>query len=122
MVLILIGEASQNGLIGDDHSLTGALVVVVTLTGANWVLAFLSARSKIVDQLVEGKPQVLARQGGLISGALKENNLAQSDFDEALRKARGTLAQVWLALLETDGKITVLKRGEQVPLPEDIPP
>jgi uncharacterized membrane protein YcaP (DUF421 family) len=116
VVVLLIAEASQGALTGGDESVQGGLLLAVTLIAINYGVGFLSARSKRFDSLVEGEPVVLVRNGDRDDGALRRNNVPLSDLDEAIRKA-GFLRQhdVRLALLETDGAITIVPRRTKPP-------
>src|SRR5688572_3099648 len=65
LVLVMLGDAVQGGMIADDKSVTGAVILVTTLLTLNWLAGFLSARSRGVDQLLEGSPVLLIREGTL---------------------------------------------------------
>ncbi len=60
ILLILIGNAVQNGLNGGDNSLTGAIIMATTLIILNWMLAWVSSRSRRLRAMIEGKPTILA--------------------------------------------------------------
>lgn len=111
IVLILLGEAAAGGLTGGHASVTGSLLSASTLVGLNYLVGFASARSALIDKLVEGEPVVVLYNGELLREAMKKNNLPESDLDEALRKAGvGDRNDVSLAVLETDGVITVIRK------------
>ena len=48
ILVVLVGNAVQNSMIGDDHSLLGGVVLVTTLIGLNWVVGVASARNRAV--------------------------------------------------------------------------
>jgi uncharacterized membrane protein YcaP (DUF421 family) len=109
VVVVLIGESAQGALVGSDQSVSGGLLVAGTLVALNYVVGFVSARSKRFDKLVEGEAVILLRRGVLQQGALRRNNVPESDVDEAIRGAGlASRADVDLAVLETDGEITVV--------------
>ena len=56
VLLILIGNAVQNGINGGDNSLTGAAIMATTLIVLNYGVAFATSRSRRVERLVEGSP------------------------------------------------------------------
>ena len=115
VVLILIGEGSQNGLIGDDHSVLGALLAAATLIAINRVVSWLTSRSPRLERFVDGEPDVLARSGKLLVEALRRHNISPTEFDQALRAHKCRIEDVAVALLEVDGEITVIKHDERVP-------
>ena len=112
VLMILLGNAAQNAMIGTDTSLLGGLIVVVTLLLLNAVLARVTARNARLERLVEGSPVVLIRDGTVFKAALRRENVASEDLAEALRQGGCQDAgEVALAVLETDGQISVVKRS-----------
>ncbi|MGY0612699.1 MULTISPECIES: DUF421 domain-containing protein [unclassified Luteimonas] len=113
LVVVLLGTAVQNSLIGEDFSLLGGLILAMTLITCNWLVGFLTARSPRLDRLVEGSPVLLARDGELFKQALRKQNLNQLDVDEAVRDSGlDGLADVGLMTLEVDGTLTIVPRKD----------
>ncbi|RNF82363.1 DUF421 domain-containing protein [Montanilutibacter psychrotolerans] len=113
VLLILIGNAVQNGLNGGDNSLTTALVLSLCLLSLNYAVAWLSARKPAARRLIEGEPVVLARDGHVFQQVLRRELVSRADFDEAMRESGcGDLARVRLALLETNGRISIELRDD----------
>lgn len=115
ILIVLLGNAVQNSLLGDDVSLLGGLVLAATLIGVNWLVGLAGSRSRLVDRLVEGVPVLLARNGKVYREVLKREMISESDFDEAMREADCARHEdIRLALLETNGKISIVtrERGE----------
>jgi uncharacterized membrane protein YcaP (DUF421 family) len=111
VLLILIGNAVQNGLNGGDNSVTGAVILAGTLILLNFGVAFVTARSQRAERIVEGVPMVLARDGVVFEEVLRRELVSLDDFHEALRM--NNLADpddVALALLETNGSISVVPK------------
>ena len=113
ILLILIGNAVQNGINGGDNSLTGAFIMATTLIALNYVVAWLSARHPPVRRLVEGAPVELARDGHIFREVLKRELVSRADFDKAMRESGcGELDHIHKAILETNGHITIVTRKE----------
>ena len=113
VMLILIGNAVQNGINGGDNSLTGAAIMATTLIALNYGVAFVTSRSRRVEKFVEGEPVVLARNGKLFEGVLRRELISRQDFREALRmNGVEDVSEVELALLETNGSISVVKKRD----------
>lgn len=111
VVLLLLSEGAQNALVADDHSLQGGLIVIATLVGLNYTLAFIATRSRKAESLLEGEPVTLIRDGKRRDDALRRNNIPAGDLAEAMR-AHGIRheSEVQWAVLEADGKISFFKR------------
>lgn len=114
VLLILIGNAVQNGINGGDNSLTGAAIMATTLIALNYSVAFVTSRNRKVEKFVEGVPVVLARNGQLFNGVLRRELVSREDFREALRmNGVEDVSDVELALLETNGSISVVKKRDE---------
>lgn len=111
VLLILIGNAVQNGLNGGDNSLTGALILAGCLIALNYAVAFLTSRSRRIEHVIEGVPKVLARNGTVYEDVLRQELVSLDDFHQAMRM--NNIAEpddIALALLETNGSISVVPR------------
>jgi len=111
VLLILIGNAVQNGMNGGDNSLTAALILSGSLIALNYCVAFLSARVPAVRKFVEGESVVLVRDGHVFRNVLKRELVSRADFDKAMREAGiSEVDDIKLAELETNGHITIVPR------------
>ena len=111
LLIVLLGNAVQNSLLGADQSLLGGLLLAAVLIAINWVVGFVSARSHTAERVIEGEPIVLARDGQLFERVLRRELVSENDFNEALRQnGELTMEDVALALLETDGRISVVPK------------
>jgi uncharacterized membrane protein YcaP (DUF421 family) len=114
IVVLLLGESMQSALVQDDTSVLGPSIAAATLLSLNWLLGFLSTRSQIVDKVTEGEPVVLVRNGRIDTRKLRSENVPKSDLLEAVRRAQlGSLSEVAVATLETDGDITIVPRKKK---------
>ena len=112
IVVVLLGESVGESMVGGDHSLLGGLILAGTLLALNWLVGFISARSPRFDEMIEGRPVLIARNGELFHDVLVQQSLNVKDFEDAMRQANcNDLSNVELAMLETSGHITVVTRG-----------
>lgn len=111
LVVMLLSESVSNSLSGGDESLVGGLVVAATLMVLNTAFAVASARSRRVEEVTEGTPVLVGRDGQVFEQVLKRERVGIGEFEKALREADCDLAEVKCAFLETDGSFSILKRG-----------
>ena len=116
LLVVLLGNAVQNALLGDDTSVGGGLLLAATLIALNWSVGLVSARSPKVERWVEGAPVLLARDGQVYRDVLRRELISREDFEKAMREA-GCLdmADIRLAVLENNGHITVVGRQPEIP-------
>jgi uncharacterized membrane protein YcaP (DUF421 family) len=111
LLIVLLGNAVQNALLGSDQSLVGGLLLAAVLITLNWGTGYLSSRHRGAEKLIEGVPVVLARDGRLFEQVLRHELVSRNDFDEALRQnGELRLEDVEIAILETDGRISVVSK------------
>lgn len=111
LLIVLLGNAVQNALLGTDTSLGGGLLLAATLILLNYGVGWLTTRNRRMERMIEGEPTVIARDGRLLEGVLRRELISRADFDAALRQQGGLrIEDVQIALLETTGHITILPR------------
>ncbi|UZE27198.1 DUF421 domain-containing protein [Pseudomonas asplenii] len=110
VLLMIIGEATQQALLGDDFSLTNALVVIVTLIAVDVGLSLLKRRFSTVSRLIDGEPTILVEHGKILHHRLRHARLVEADLMEAARSNQGieTVEQIKFAILERNGKISFI--------------
>jgi uncharacterized membrane protein YcaP (DUF421 family) len=99
---------------GTDTSLTGGMVIIVTLVATDRLVA-LARRVKWVRRLLEASPTYIARDGKWITQAIDREDLTVDDAEMALREhGIADVSEVKIAVLESDGSISVVPRdGKQ---------
>jgi uncharacterized membrane protein YcaP (DUF421 family) len=112
VLLMIIGEATQQALLGDDFSFTNSMLVIVTLIAIDVGLSLLKQRSAWVSKLVDGEPTIIVENGEVLHKRLRHARLAVTDVMEAARSSQGieTIDQIKFAILERNGKISVIAR------------
>src|SRR3990170_9160652 len=122
VVILVISDAVQNSMVGDNTTLWGGLVAVATLLALDLGLRAVPRRSKRVHEAVEGEPRLLVRDGRLLERAVREEGLEIEEVRAAIRShGLASVADVRLAVLETDGSISVVPRDGETP-PSNRPP
>src|SRR5437868_12208125 len=71
ILLIVIGDAVQQGLTQDDYSVTGALIVVGTFAVLQVFISYLSFRFRSLRSVLDGEPIVVVQDGKVIERNLK---------------------------------------------------
>ena len=114
VVVILLGNAVQNGINGGDNSLTGAVIMASTLIGLNYLVAMLTSRFRWIEKIVEGQRVHLVKDGKVLEAVLRRELISQHDFEEALRMNNvESVADVDTAMLETKGHISVVPKDKK---------
>lgn len=116
VVLLAVANAVQNGLIGDDVSVTGAVVGASVLFAVNAVVALLLFRAVRFRRLVEGTATTLIMDGVVDRRALRRERLSLDDLlDQVQGAGVDGFAEVHRASLEPSGKILVIPEKSSEP-------
>jgi uncharacterized membrane protein YcaP (DUF421 family) len=118
IVLLTLSNTVQNAIIGDDNSVTGGIIGAASLLAINYlVVRFLYDHRKI-DQLVEGRADVLIENGKVHTEKLKRELITKEELAAAARKQGfDTLSEVRQCILEPGGTLTFIAKK---PDTEDI--
>jgi len=108
-LVLLLANALQPAMTGPDTSVGAGLVIVVVLFAINLLISRLRLKSLLMRRLLEGRPTVILQHGAWIESALRHEGLDTEDAMMALREhGLDTVTDVELAVLETDGSISVV--------------
>lgn len=114
VLVLIISEATQNALIGQDFSLTAAFLVIGTLILLDVVFTYLFNRFRGLDNAVNGLPLVVVADGEPLWDRIRASRIDTSDILEAARLLRGLerMEQIKYAVLERSGGISIIPRRE----------
>ena len=107
VLLLIIGEATQQALLGDDFSVTNAFVVIATLIALESVFSWLVPA---LGRVVGGLPVVLLEHGRLLEDRAKREGVTLSEILAEGREKHGLehLGQYKYAILERHGGISIV--------------
>jgi uncharacterized membrane protein YcaP (DUF421 family) len=111
VLLIVLGDAIQQGLTQDDYSLTGAMIAVSTIAVMQVSLSYLGYRFRRLRPVLEGEPVVIVQDGRVIERNLRRDRITVDELlEEARQQQIGSLDEVAWAVLEPNGKISFLAK------------
>lgn len=112
VLLLIIGESASQGLMGDDHSVVNAFVLIATLVLMERGLSFLKQKSAVAERWLDDAPLILVDEGKLLHERMEHSHIDEADILESARALHGleNLQQIRYAVLERDGSISVIPR------------
>jgi uncharacterized membrane protein YcaP (DUF421 family) len=112
VLLLILSNAVQNSMNGGDNSLLGGLISAITLVGLNSLVGRLTSIHPKLERLVDGQPRVLISDGHVYHAVMVQEGITRDELMAALRRNGCERAEeVRLAVLETNGSISVIKRA-----------
>ena len=112
ILLIILGDAVQQGLTQDDYSVTGAAIVVGTIAALQVATSYVSFRLPFLRPVLDGQPIVIVEDGKPIEKNLHRERLSVEDLmEEARQQQIASLDEIQWAVLETSGSISFIKKS-----------
>ena len=114
VLLLIISEATQQAMLGDDFSITNALLVIITLFFMDTGLSMIQNRFPKTGPWLEDVPLVLVENGQLLKRRMYKSRISEADILEAAREKQGleNMEQVKYAVLERTGSISIVPKSQ----------
>ncbi len=114
VLLLIVSEATQQGLLGNDFSITNAFLVILTLIGLDLSAEGLSRRWRPLDRWLNGLPLVLVEDGQLLNDRSRKTGFQEDEILEQARASQGIerMEQIKYAILERNGSISVIPKNQ----------
>ncbi|HYF56387.1 MAG TPA: YetF domain-containing protein [Salinarimonas sp.] len=111
LVVVLIADAAQNGMARDYESVTEGVVLVATILFWSYALDWLGYRFPAFERLMHPPPLRLVEDGRLLRRNMRQELITIEDLMSAIREQGvAELADVKLASIEADGRISVIPK------------
>jgi uncharacterized membrane protein YcaP (DUF421 family) len=111
ILLIVLGDAVQQGLTQDDYSLTGAFLAIGTIAMLQLSVSFVNFRFPRLRPIIDGEPIVMVQDGKPLDKNMRRERLTMEDLRAAMRgQSISSLDDVAWAVMETSGKISFIKK------------
>jgi uncharacterized membrane protein YcaP (DUF421 family) len=113
ILLIVLGDAVQQGLTQDDYSLTGAFLAIGTIAIMQVTVSYANFRFPKLRPLLDGEPIVVVQDGKPIEKNLKRERVTIEDLAAAARQQNiAKIEDVQWAVMETSGAISFIKKSD----------
>ena len=113
ILLLIMSEAVQNAIVGEEKSLSGGIITVGTMMLLNIILNKITFHSERAEKIIQGVPKDLIKNGIIDRTVMNKETITEQELNEAIRK-QGVLKieDVGLATIETNGEISVIKKED----------
>ncbi len=114
VLLLIVSEATQQALIGEDYSMTGAMLVILTLVFLDIALSLFKQRAPRLEKWLEGLPTVVVEDGKPLLEVMHRARIDESDILAAARELQGLerMDQIKFAVLERSGGISIIPKPD----------
>ncbi|MEY4391398.1 MAG: hypothetical protein RLZZ544_107 [Actinomycetota bacterium] len=111
IVLLAVANAVQNGIIGNDNSITGAVIGATTLFVVNGAASMAAVRSPRARRILVGMPTILVVDGVVNKRNLRRERMSLDDLSQVVSEAGGnSVSEVQRCVIEPNGHVAVTLR------------
>ena len=116
VITILISNIAAVPMQDSAQPLLSSVIPIISLICYEILVSFLMLKNAKIREIICGKPIVLIKEGKVQQTALKNLRISGEDLFEQLRQSDVfSLDDVWFAIMETNGQLSVLKKPEKQP-------
>lgn len=110
ILLLIISEATQQALLGEDFSVTGAMLTIITLVVIDMLFGVAKKYISGAESMLDGSPVILVVHGELQNEKLKKVDVSCDDILVSARQNHGIyqLEKIKYAILERNGHISII--------------
>ena len=113
ITLLLIPELVAQAVVREDFSFTNAIIALTTLFSLVFITSLFRYKYLYIEKVISGEPSVLVSHGEFIEDNLNKEHVDAEEIVGAMhRSGLYRLEQVKWAILETDGKISIIPEDE----------
>src|SRR5690242_19313889 len=113
ILLVVIGDAVQQGLTQDDYSVTGAFLAIGTIAMMQLIVSYTNFRFPKLRPFLDGEPIVVVQDGKPIEKNLRRERVTMDDLLAAARQQNiASLDDVAWAVMETSGAMSFIKKSD----------
>lgn len=110
---LLISEVASLPIDDPDIPLAGAIFPILLIISVEILVSFIKNKSERLKRIVDGEPVFIIYKGRLKQHTLHKNRISINEILSELRvMGIGDICDVEYAILEQNGKLSVLKRGD----------
>ncbi|MES2419458.1 MAG: YetF domain-containing protein [Bacteroidota bacterium] len=109
VLILLISNAVQNAMVGNNTSLLGGLAAAAVLFSLNYILKKITFKNKRLRDFIFQHPEILIHDGKLNFNKLSSLGISDEELQEAMRE-HGVehYKDIKLAIFEVDGNISII--------------
>ncbi|WP_102344961.1 DUF421 domain-containing protein [Bacillus sp. Marseille-P3661] len=118
---ITIGSVAATMSVDQNVKIIDGLVSLAIWGIFPVILGIIGLKSRSILRLTDGRPAIIIKNGNVLEKSMKKNQLAIDELMMLLRE-RGVfkVADVEMAVLETNGELSVMKKIDQAPITPHI--
>jgi uncharacterized membrane protein YcaP (DUF421 family) len=113
ILLVVLGDLIQQGVTQSDYSVIGLMIAGATIAVLTVAVSYASFRLPALRPILDGEPIIVVNAGVVVERNLRRQRITQGELEAAARQVQvASLEDVQWGVLETDGRITFIKKSQ----------
>ena len=109
VLIFFMGGVTLTPMVGDDQSLTNALITITAIAVTHYVIAWLKEISPTFGRIVDGTPLILLKKGQWQMETMLRMRISDDDVMSMARdQGLTSLDDIEYAVLERNGEISII--------------
>lgn len=110
VLLLIISEATNQGMLDDDHSLTNAFLIIALYVMLDVFISRMELKSKAFNKIMDNVPEIIVEHGIPMKKRMDRARVKEEDVLEKARELHGieNMSQIKYAILESNGDINII--------------
>lgn len=117
VITLIIADLATIPMAEPTIPLWYGVVPLIAITIMHFVISFATQKSPAIRDVISGKPAIVINEGSINQKELKKLNMSSEELLEQLRNLNYfDLGEVNFAIIERNGKITIIPKSESMPI------
>ncbi len=114
VVTIALGSTFGSFILNKSISLADGVMGFAVLIGMQYVVTWLTVRSKSIRKIIKSEPSLVYYNGEYLHDSMKRSRVVEAEIEQSARnQGYANLEKVEAVVLETDGSFSIISKPEK---------
>jgi uncharacterized membrane protein YcaP (DUF421 family) len=111
LAAMMLAEVTEEIVFGNVHPVKG-VAAILSIAAAQQINSWLCYKNKTIDKILEGEPTIIVKDGEMQRRGMRQERMNEDEVMSELRLSGiDDLNEVRLALVEPDGRVSVIRHN-----------
>lgn len=112
IITIALGSTFGSFILNKNISLADGVMGFIVLIGMQYVVSWLTLRSKTIKRMVKSEPSLVYYNGEYLKDSMKCSRVIEAEIEQSVRnQGYANLEKVEAVVLETDGSFSIISQS-----------
>lgn len=112
VITIALGSTFGSFILNKSISLADGVMGFTVLIGMQYVVSWLTVRSKAIKRIIKSEPSLVYYNGEFLKDSMKRSRVIEAEIEQSVRnQGYANLEKVEAVVLETDGSFSIISQS-----------